>query len=158
MNKKLFLFLFLALGAQAFSQVRMSSIGEPIYVKDLHVFSIVATDYSSYTTEYIVVSTTGIPLLTFVPFKIQDGWSTQEYNSKYSSDYKSGTAHTLFFRVASLKAEFCDVPAKGLPTTRSIARLITGFGLIKNGELDETLFQQFCQIHGKVNENLKYFK
>jgi len=158
MKKRLFILLLMLGGLQLSAQVRISSIGDPIYIKNQHVFSIVSTDYSSYTTEYIIVNITGNPLLAFVPFKIQDGWSTQSYDSQYSSNYKSGTSHSLFFRVASLKGDYCDVPAKGLPSTRAIARLVTGFGLIKNGELDETVFEQFCLIHGKVNDNLKYFK
>jgi hypothetical protein len=161
MKKYLLLVIFfsLVLTNEVFSQVRVSSNGSPVYFKNTPVFNIVSTDYGGINTEYVITSLSGTPLLAFIPFKIQNGWAAESYDSKYgSSQSSSGTSYTYFYRVAATSGEFCDIPSQGLRGTRGIAYLIIGFGLIKDNALDLTVFQQFCAMHGKVHEQLKYFK
>jgi hypothetical protein len=158
MKKIIILLTFFFFSTQVFSQVRMGQMGDAVFYKNQHIFTVVATDYSGFTSEYIITNTQGVPLLAFVPFKIQDGWKSESYKSDYSSQSKSGTSYTYFFRVASLSGESCDIPARAISGSRGISKLIIGFGLIKSDALDETVFAQFCAMHGKVYDNLKYFK
>ncbi len=158
MKKHILFLLLFSFSTYMFSQVRVTVLGSEVYVKKQHVFNVVATGYSS-TCEYVVINTQGNPLLAFVPFKIQDGWrseSSDTQNGGYHS--KSGTSYTYFFRVSSTSGDFCDIPANGLSSIRTVAKYVLSFGLIKTDALDAMSFQQFCAMHGKVYENLKYFK
>jgi hypothetical protein len=157
--KLLVVLLSISTAIPAFSQIRVSSNGSPVYIKNVPIFNIVSSDYGGTNTEYVITSLTGIPLLAFIPFKIQNGWAAESYDSKYGSrQSSSGTSYTYFYRVAATTGEFCDVPSQGIRGIRGIAYLIIGYGLIKDNALDITLFQQFCIMHGKVHEHLKYFK
>lgn len=157
--KKIFLVLLVfavLFCSAAYSQFTFSKTNEEVKVKGQYAFSISSTGYA---TEIMINNKAGDILLTFVPFKIQNGWQTEATDTKNgSSFYRSGTSYTYFYEVSDGSGEFCDVPVKNLYNMRNAAKFVINFGLIKNEQVDKSAFQKFCIMHGKVKENLKYFK
>jgi hypothetical protein len=138
-----------------FSQMMFPRLGEEIKVKNQYQFNVVNNGWQS---EITIINKSGSVMLTFIPFKIQDGWASYSNTDKSGSIARSGTTYSYFYRVAEPSGTWCDVPIKGLLNTRNVARYVLTFGLVKNETLDRTAFDQFCAMHGKVHDNLKYFK
>lgn len=148
--------LLLLLSAAVAQKVSLSMVGENVFVKDVHVFDV---SMNTYGAEAVVRTNSGDAVLTFVPFKVPDGWSSTTSNDRRGDYYqRSGTSYTYFYRVADGSGTFCDVPAKGLRNSRDIAKFVLAFNLIKNESLDSDAFQRCVLMHGKVHRELKNFE
>ena len=117
----------LLVSTNIFSQISINIVGEEVFVKKQYVFNIVSMGYG---TEVVVINKSGVVLLCFIPFKIQNGWHSITSNTYSGYRSTSGTSYTNFYRVADTSGDYCDIPIGKLLNVRNMAKYVIAFALV----------------------------